>query len=45
MGLAELKWCQFAVHVYSGMIIVKADFDRDYLESVIDKMIMIRTII
>ena len=38
MGLAGLKWCHFVVYVYSGMIIVKVDFDRDYFKSVIDKM-------
>ena len=38
MGLAGLKWCQFVVYVYSGMIIVKVDFDRDYFQSVIDKI-------
>ena len=38
MGLAGLKWCHFDVYVYSGMIIVKVDFDTDYFKSVIDKM-------
>ena len=38
LGLAGLKWCHFVVYVYSGMIIVKVDFDRDYFQSVIDKM-------
>ena len=36
MGLAGLKWCHFVVYVYSGMIIVKVDFDRYYFQSVID---------
>ena len=38
MRLTGLKWCHFAVYIYSGMIIVKVDFDRDYFKSVIDKM-------
>ena len=38
VGLAGLKWCHFVVYVYSGIIIVKVDFDRDYFKSVIDKM-------
>ena len=38
MGLTGLKWCHFVVYVYSGMIIVKVDFDRDYFQSIIDKM-------
>ena len=38
MGLAGLKWCHSVVYVYSGMIIVKVDFDRDYFKSVTDKM-------
>ena len=38
MGLAGLKWCLFVVYIYSGMIIVKVDFDREYFQSVIDKM-------
>ena len=38
MELAGLKWCHFVVYVYSGMIIVKVDFDRGYFKSVIDKM-------
>ena len=38
MGLTRLKWCHFVVYVYSGMIIVKVDFDRDYFKSVIDTM-------
>ena len=38
MRLAGLKWCHFAVYVYSGMIVVKVYFDRDYFQSVIDKM-------
>ena len=38
MGLAGLKWCHSVVYVYSGMITVKVDFDRDYFKSVTDKM-------
>ena len=38
MGLAGLKWCHLVVYVYSGMIIEKVDFDRDYFQPVIDKM-------
>ena len=38
MRLTGLKWCHFAVYIYSGMIIVKVDFDREYFKSVIDKM-------
>ena len=38
MGLAGLNWCHFVAYVYSGMIIVKVDSDRDYLKSVIDKI-------
>ena len=40
MRLTGLKWCHFAVYIYSGMIIVKVDFDRDYFKSVIDKIKM-----
>ena len=40
MKLAALKWCHFTVYIYSGMIIVKVDFDRDYFKSVIDKIKM-----
>ena len=40
MKLAGLKWCHFAVYIYSGMIFVKVDFDRDYFKSVIDKIKM-----
>ena len=28
----------WVVYLYSGMIIVKVDFDRDYYKSVVDKM-------
>ena len=38
MGLAGLKWCHFVIFVYSGMIIVKVNLDRDNFQSVIDKM-------
>ena len=38
MRLAGLKWCHFVVYIYSGMILVKVDFDREYFQSVIDKM-------
>ena len=38
MRLAGLKWCHFVVYVYSRIIIVKTDFDRDYFKSVIDNM-------
>ena len=38
MGLTGLKWCHFVVYIYSGMIIVKGDFDGKYFKSVIDKM-------
>ena len=38
MGLAWLKWCHFVIYVYSGVIIVKIDFDRDYFNSVTDRM-------
>ena len=38
MGLAGLKWCHFVVYTYSGMIIVKVDFDRDYFQCVTDKI-------
>ena len=38
MGLVRLKWCPFVLYVYSGMIIVKVDFDRDYFKFFIDKM-------
>ena len=38
MRLTGLKWYHFAVYIYSGMIIVKVDFDREYFKSVIDKM-------
>ena len=38
VGLVRFKWRHFVVYVYNGMIIVKADFGRDYFKSVIDKM-------
>ena len=38
MGLTGLKWGHFVVYVYSRMIIVKVNFDRDHFKSVIDKM-------
>ena len=38
MRLAGLKWCHFVVYIYSGMILVKVDFYREYFQSVIDKM-------
>ena len=38
MELAGLKWCHFVVYTYSGMILEKVDFDRDYFKSVIDNM-------
>ena len=38
MGLAWLKWCHFVIYVYSGVIIVKIDFDRDYFKSATDRM-------
>ena len=38
MGLVRLKWCLFVLYVYSRMIIVKVDFDRDYFKFFIDKM-------
>ena len=38
MGLAGLEWCHFVVYVYSGMIIVKVAFNRDYFKYVIDNM-------
>ena len=41
MGLAGLKWCHFVVYTYSGMIIVKVDFDRDYFKSFIDNLLFL----
>ena len=37
MGLAGLKWCHFVVYVYSGMIIVKVDFGRDYFNELLSR--------
>lgn len=37
-GLAGLKWCHFVVYVYEGIVIVKVEFDKEYFNSVIEKM-------
>ena len=43
IGLAGLKWCHFVAYIYKGMIIAKADSDRDYFKSIIGKWIIIIT--
>ena len=36
VGLAGLKWCHCVVYIYSRMIILRVDFDRDCFKCVID---------
>ena len=36
VGLAGLKWCHCVVYIYSRIIILRVDFDRDCFKCVID---------
>ena len=38
MGLSGIKWCDFVVYIYEGLIITRVDFDEKYFKSVINKM-------
>ena len=38
MGLSKAEWCNFIVYVYSGLIIIRVDFDEEYFKKVLEKL-------